>query len=197
MTRGKHPGRRRLLGPLSFLALILALSGALRLAGGTGQAIAREVQALGPASDANADTGACAPDPDVAAVLDALAEREKRVEEREAYIAERSAALAGAEKELTAQLAELKAAEDQLEQTLARADTASEEDIARLTAVYENMKPKEAAALFETMAPDFAAGFLGRMRPDAAAKVIGGLSAEAAYSISVVLAGRNANAPKE
>ena len=86
--------------------------------------------------------------------------------------------------------------ESDLRKTLALADGAAENDLARLTSVYENMKPKDAAALFETMEPDFAAGFLGRMRPDAAASVMTGLSPGAAYSISVILAGRNANAPK-
>ncbi len=46
------------------------------------------------------------------------------------------------------------------------------------------------------MAPEFAAGFLGRMRPDAAAAVLAGLKPDKAYSISVMIAGRNATAPK-
>ena len=80
--------------------------------------------------------------------------------------------------------------------TLSLADEASEKDILRLTSVYENMKPKDAAILFEQMEPNFAAGFLGRMRPDIAAEILSGLSPEVAYSISVILAGRNANVPK-
>jgi flagellar motility protein MotE (MotC chaperone) len=58
------------------------------------------------------------------------------------------------------------------------------------------MKPKDAAALFEEMDPGFAAGFLGRMRAVAAASVMAGLSPQTAYSVSVIMAGRNANAPK-
>ena len=80
---------------------------------------------------------------------------------------------------------------------MAYADTAAEGDLARLTAVYENMKPKDAAALFEEMDPDFAAGFLGRMRADSAAGIMAGLSPPVAYSVSVLLAGRNANVPKK
>jgi flagellar motility protein MotE (MotC chaperone) len=56
------------------------------------------------------------------------------------------------------------------------------------------MKPKDASLLFERMSPDFAAGFLGRMRPDAAAAIMSGLPPELGYSISVLLAGRNADA---
>jgi flagellar motility protein MotE (MotC chaperone) len=47
------------------------------------------------------------------------------------------------------------------------------------------------------MSPEFAAGFLGRMAPEAAAAILSGMSAEAAYGISVIVAGRNANAPTE
>nr|WP_193825211.1 hypothetical protein [Oceaniglobus indicus] len=182
------------LGPLSVIALILVLSGLLRLIGGTGQAIAREMGDLDVRGGGFANQS-CEPPRDVATVLEALREREERLDEREARYAARSAKLATAEAEIADQLAALEAAERALEETLARADSAAETDVARLTAVYENMKPKEAALLFETMVPEFAAGFLGRMRPDAAAKVVEGLSPEAANVISVILAGRNANAP--
>ncbi|NHX27768.1 hypothetical protein HA397_27890, partial [Escherichia coli] len=87
-----------------------------------------------------------------------------------------------------------RAAEDSLRATLTLAETAAESDLARLTAVYENMKPKDAAGLFEQMSPDFAAGFMGMMRPDAAAQIMAALDPATAYSISVVLAGRNARA---
>ncbi|MEZ5673973.1 MAG: hypothetical protein R3D81_01625 [Thalassovita sp.] len=80
---------------------------------------------------------------------------------------------------------------------MAVADQAAERDIGTLVAVYENMKPKDAAPLFEEMDPNFAAGFLSRMKPEAAAGIMAGLSPNVAYTISVVLAGRNAEAPKE
>ena len=41
------------------------------------------------------------------------------------------------------------------------ADKAAERDIARMTTVYENMKPAEAARIFERMDVKFAAGLLG------------------------------------
>jgi flagellar motility protein MotE (MotC chaperone) len=83
-----------------------------------------------------------------------------------------------------------------LKKTLAIADGAAEKDLAKLTAVYEAMRPADAAALFQTMAPEFAAGFLGRMRPEIAAAVLAGMNPGKAYSISVLIAGRNATAPK-
>ena len=93
-------------------------------------------------------------------------------------------------------MAELVEVEAALRETLSLADGASEADLSRLTSVYEQMKPKEAAALFETMDPAFSAGFMARMRPDAAAGILAKLSPQAAYSISAILAGRHALVPK-
>ena len=179
-------------GALWLIAGLLLASGAIRFAG-TGPALAREVEAL-RAADA-VDPVGCEPPEDIAIVLQALHERHAALETREAALADRVAALNLAEQEIAENLAALEAAERELAATLTIADTAAEDDLARLTAVYENMKPKEAAALFEEMAPEFAAGFLGRMRPDAAAAVMAGLSPQTGYMISVLLAGRNADVP--
>jgi len=106
------------------------------------------------------------------------------------------AALSLADQAINKRMAELQVAEDSLKKTLSIADGAAEKDLARLTAVYEAMRPADAANLFQTMAPEFAAGFLGRMRPETAAAVLAGMKADKAYTISVLIAGRNATAPK-
>lgn len=185
------------LGPLSVLAILLIVSGILRFLSGPAIAIANEVGDLRLDNVGTTGSAQCEVPPDVAAVLEGLAAREQRLLEREESFVQRSTSLSEAETRIGQQLTLLEEAEESLAATLAQAVNAAESDVARLTTVYENMKPKEAAVLFETMAPDFAAGFLGRMRPDAAAKVIEGLAPEVAYSISVILAGRNANSPKE
>lgn len=177
-------------GALVLLALLLASSGALRIGAGVGVALARA-----PEKPADGAPLVC-PEPPVA-LAEALRRREEQVAVQEAALDDRKAALALAGQAIDAKLAELAAAEASLSDTLARADGASENDLTKLTSVYETMKPKDAAALFEAMAPEFAAGFIGRMRPDAAASVLSGMSADAAYSISVLLAGRNALVPTE
>lgn len=195
MTTGKSPKRARRAnrGALVVITALLTGSGLIRLGDGAGQAFALasepEKQITEPVS--------CEPDAGAMALLDGLKSRETRLASREAMIADRAQALALAEAKIDEKLAALVAAEQQLASTLAIADKAAETDIARLTAVYENMKPKEAAPLFTEMDPEFAAGFLARMRPDAAAAVMSGLDPKTAYTISVLLAGRNANAPKE
>ncbi len=181
------PGR----GALAILALFLASSGALRLGEGVGQALANA-----PEQSAGAgDTAELCPAPP-AALARALGDREARAAAHEAAIDDRMAALSLAEAALSKRLAEVEAAEVELKRVLALADGAAEQDLTRLTAVYEAMKPADAAKLFQTMAPDFAAGFLGRMQPQSAAAILSGMPPDAAYSISVLIAGRNALVPR-
>ena len=181
---------------LTVIAMLLATSGLVRFGVGPAAAIAREVASL-DAPAITPSTANCETPEDVALALYALKEREQRLDEREAELEKRLALLAEAEAAVNATLAELEAAEAELDATLSTANTAAEDDLARLTTVYETMKPAEAAALFSQMDPDFAAGFLGRMRPEAAAAVLAGLDPQTAYTISVVLAARNADVPKE
>lgn len=130
-------------------------------------------------------------------LLTELQRREADLNNRENAILDKEKALDIASRAIETRLTALQEAEAALQATLSLADQAAETDLARLTDVYQNMKPKDAAALFETMDPVFAAGFLARMPPDTAAGVMAGLSPEAAYTVSVVMAGRNASAPQE
>lgn len=185
-------------GALWMIAGLLLVSGGLRLGSGTGAAIAREVADMTAGkADAQTDALLCQSDDDLSALLQALQARESLLSQREGAMNDQIKALEIARVEFEENMEALSEAEAKLNATLALADNAAEGDLARLTAVYENMKAKEAALLFEEMAPEFAAGFLGRMRPDVAAAVMAGLTPSTGYSISVILAGRNANVPKE
>lgn len=133
---------------------------------------------------------------EISSLINALKEREVQVSEREKQLESRLRALSVADAEIEKRIQALTETEAALRATLSLADEASEKDLLRLTSVYESMKPKDGAILFEEMEPNFAAGFLGRMNPDAAAQIMSGLSPQVAYSISVILAGRNANVPK-
>lgn len=193
MTRST---RRRKSGTLSVIAGLLITSAMLRLMDGSGQAFA---EGDPPPADTQMAQAEPQPEeaPDVNTLLGALQEREARLAEREAAFAARMQALAITEAEVAEQLMALEAAEEALRATIALADAAAETDLGRLTTVYENMKPKDAAALFEEMSPDFAAGFLGMMRPEPAALIMTQLTPQTAHSISVVLAGRNAGVPTQ
>lgn len=179
-------------GALFIVAMLFASSGALRLGSGVGMALARAEDA--PETATTVVPASCEPP---AALAEALSQREGRLAAREAALNDRQAALALADQAIGERLVALEGMEAKLRETLALADGAAEEDLKRLTAVYQAMKPKDAAALFETMSAEFAAGFLGRMAPESAAAILSGMSAEAAYGISVIVAGRNAAAPTE
>jgi flagellar motility protein MotE (MotC chaperone) len=187
--------RSRTQNTLSVLAILFLISAFLRGGETVGQALA-----LAPQSEVTAETAAqthCETPKRLAPVLAAFKAREARINQREQDVEARIVVLNAAEAEIEAKLAALTDAETTLRETIALAETAAEGDIARLTKVYETMKPKQAAALFEEMAPAFAAGFLARMHPEAAAAIVAGLKPETAHRFSVVLAGRNANIPAE
>lgn len=179
-ARGPGMSPRRV---LPVVAAMLIGSAALRVSAGSAWA-----------DEGEAPPEAAAP---TAEVLAAFAAREERAAAREADIARRLAEVAAAEAALAAQLAEMRAAEESLEGLLAMADTAAADDLGQLAAVYEAMRPAEAAALFATMEPGFSAGFLGLMRPEAAAAIMTDLDPDVAYAVSAVLAGRNAGVPTE
>lgn len=204
-------------GALVVTAALLISSATLRIGVQAGTAIAKDLpdsvahaadlQMAEPASTDNheaaemtsqkmASTEQMMPE-DMQHLLGALRNREQQLNRRERQIEDRMKALEIADQTIDRKLAALIAAEEQLSVTLTLADGASEGDLAKLTEVYEKMKPKDAAALFEEMAPEFSAGFLSRMKPTAAASVMAGLKPKTAYTISVILAGRNAWVPKD
>ena len=185
--------------PISAVLVGLFVASALvRLAGGTAEAIAREVEDIaGAASHDPAQAAGPELAQEVDSILFELRRREAALTKRETDLALREQDLRAMSDLVGEQIARLDEAEARLWQVMSLADGAAEGDVAQLTSVYAAMKPKEAAAVFEEMDPAFAAGFLGRMKPDAAAQIVAGLSPGKAYSISVILAGRNVNTPTE
>jgi len=183
-------------GTITVIVGLFLASGLIRLAE-IAPAIAQELAPPEMAASEGVQMASAEASPDMPALLKAIQEREAQISEREAYIDRRMQTLAVAEQRIREQMDALTEAESKLAATLSLADNATEEDVARLTEVYQRMKPAEAAGIFETMDIQFAAGFFSRMRPESSAAIMANLPAELAYSISVVMAGRNANAPRE
>lgn len=188
--------RRRIgRGSLVLIAALFAASALVRF--GSGFALALDSAEATPAAPGSATGSAeCVTEPGVMQLYSEVQTRERKLAEREKVLSDRSQAISLAEKRIEARLASLVEAERNLAQTVTIADNAADEDVTRLVTVYENMKPKEAAPLFSAMSPDFAAGFLSRMRPETSAAVMAALDPKVAYTISVIMAGRNAGAPQ-
>jgi flagellar motility protein MotE (MotC chaperone) len=153
-----------------------------------------DVEMAIPHTNAEAPLALCQTDADLQRVLDALLLREADMLEAEQDLATQMETLEAARMDADDRIAKAQDAEARLKETMTLSQTIAEDDLSQLTLVYERMKPKSAAALFDEMDPAFSAGFLGRMKPDAAAAVLAALSPDVAYSISVILAGRNAKA---
>ena len=139
----------------------------------------------------------CPPSDEVSMLLDRIAARGEALDAREEEAAMREQDVAVARQEIAASLDALAEAEARLAERMAQSSTAAESDVGRLVTVYEGMKPKDAALLFGTMEPAFAAGFLARMEAGAASAIFSNLPPDTAYALSVLMAGRNANAATE
>jgi len=208
MTHPLQPGRRARILPV--LTTLFATGAALQLATGLGAALAQDpappavpTELAANASSAAApvdhltDSPQLATPTDTAQLLLDLRAREVALRRRETQVSEQESLISAAQTRLQAQMQALQGVEAELSATMALADRAAEEDISRLVTVFEAMKPEEASAVFAEMAPDFAAGFLGRLNPESAAAILAGLDPRLAYSLSALLAGRNALVPHE
>ena len=188
---------RRAIGGVGLIVLCFVGSAALRLAA-NGQAFAEELGALADSGAGGGTASATCPSTeDAESLLSAIREREDELAQESRRLAERSQTLNVAEAKLAEQLAAFETARKNLEATLAVADKAAERDIERMTTVYENMKPAEAAKIFERMDVSFAAGLLARVRPEVAAQVLAAMNADSAYAVTLTIASRNHAVPTE
>ncbi|MER2508343.1 MAG: hypothetical protein ABTQ27_06230 [Amaricoccus sp.] len=175
-------------GGVGLIVLCFLGSAALRLTHG-GLALAEELDQM------TQETAGAPPEQGADALMAALREREKQLDADAAKIADRAQTLNVAEAKLAEQLAAFEKARKQLEATLASADKAAEKDIDRMTTVYENMKPAEAAKILDRMDVSFAAGLMARMRPEIAAQILAGMNPDAAYAVTLTVASRNSRVP--
>lgn len=192
-TSTNHPKPIRRQITLLIISLFLA-SAAVRVAGlsaawATAQSDVEVTETFG--------SDMCIPNPAFSTMMEDLTARETRLIEAEVAIEQKRVDVELSRRAILEQLVRLEDAEARLEARMAVSSTASEDDLAQLTAVYQAMKPKVAAQLFEAMDPEFAAGFLVRMAPESAAAIVSGMKPAIAYAVSVIVAGRNANALRE
>lgn len=190
-------GRRALPRALALVAVCFLASILVRM-GERGEAIAQEqTRSTETIVSQTSPQAGCVPPEGTEALLEAIRSREAQLAARGRELDEREQVLSVARAKIDEQLAALTDAERRLSETLALADKAAEQDISRLVAVYEAMKPAAAAQIFATMDVEFAAGFLARMEPGIAGAILAGIPAERAYAISATLAGRNVGVPTE
>lgn len=114
----------------------------------------------------------CGDVPEAVALAGELRDRGLRIERYMEEIESRKQELVTAEAALRARLTELKAVKASMRSGDTARTAALRSDIERLVAVYDQMKPTEAAAVLTNLPADFAAEILMRVQPETGAQII-------------------------
>lgn len=128
------------------------------------------------------------------AVLERLQERRKELDTRNRDIDMRENLLKAAEKRLEAKVAELKAVETRVNAAVGQRDSNESQRFKTIVAMYENMKPKEAARIFDRLEIKILVDVSTAMAPRKMSEILAQMTPEAAERLTVELANR-ANAP--
>ncbi|MCF3972683.1 MotE family protein [Paracoccus salsus] len=133
----------------------------------------------------------CGDVPEAVALAEELRDRALRIERYMESVDARKAALVEAELTLRQRLAELKARKGGMQSRRDLATEAVREDIDRLVAVYDQMKPAEAAAVLTNLPADFAAEILMRVRPETGARIIASVEPRQAALLTAQMGARS------
>jgi flagellar motility protein MotE (MotC chaperone) len=101
-----------------------------------------------------------------------LGERRDALDQREKELEMRSALVEAAEKRLEERTAELKALEDKVNKLVEANKTAEQQQFVSLVAMYENMKPKDAATIFNQLDLPVLLGVVNAMNPRKVAPIL-------------------------
>lgn len=175
---------------LSFLALVLALP--------VGVALARQVdmpRALQAFAEPPALMDGCMDVPEAVALATELRDRALRIEKYDQALAARKVELEQAEQTLRTRLAELRAVQTGNLNRRTQATGAVQDDINRLVAVYDQMKPADAAAVLTSLPPDFAAEILMRLTPENGARIIASVEPGQAAILTTHMGARSVRKP--
>lgn len=121
-------------------------------------------------------------------VLQSLARRREELDKREQALTAREALLTAAEQEVDRKIAELNKLRGELEALLGKQEKMEEERITSLVKIYENMKPKEAAAIFNTLDMDILLAVVSRMSERKTSPILASMNTERARLLTIKLA---------
>jgi len=129
------------------------------------------------------------------ALLGRLQDRRETLDSRNKELDMRESLIKAAEKRLEAKVGELKDVETRIKTATDARDKEEKERLKGLVAMYENMKPKDAARIFDRLDLKVLVDLSTAMKPITMSAVLAQMSPEAAERLTVELATR-ANAPK-
>lgn len=122
------------------------------------------------------------------AVLLDLRQRRQELEAREASLADRESMLAAAEKKLTERVAELRDLQTRLEGLEANRKRQEDSAWQGLVKVYEDMKPRDAAAIFNDLGMPVLLAVVDRMKENKAAAILAAMTPDKARDLTTQLA---------
>jgi flagellar motility protein MotE (MotC chaperone) len=123
-------------------------------------------------------------------VLQQLAKRRAELDQRARQLDEREALVKAAEQRMDQKMAELKALQATVQDLLKQRNAADEQELQSLVKVYENMKPKAAAAIFEEMDMDILLDVISRMNERKVSPILALVSPTRAKEVTFELAQR-------
>lgn len=121
-------------------------------------------------------------------VLESLSERRKELATRAEALDTRERLLAAAEKRVEDRISELKEIEARINVRIGEQDAENEARLAGLVAMYETMKPKDAARIFERLDMGVLLDVVKRMQPRKMAAVMAAMDPVTAQDLTVELA---------
>ncbi len=124
-------------------------------------------------------------------VLEALAARRKTLDARQSEVEMREKLLAAAEARIDEKITELKGLKAQIDTVFKTAESKGDEKFKSLVKVYENMKPKDAAAVFEQLEMGVLLELLDRMNERKLAAILAAMDPARAQVVTVALATEN------
>ncbi|MDN3712461.1 hypothetical protein QWZ10_13165 [Paracoccus cavernae] len=176
--------RKHILPALGGSLLLLAGAQAAILALGSGRltAFAAPAELLKGCDDV----------PEAVVLAQTLQERSLRIERYLQDIESKKAEVAAAEAELTQRLAEIKKSKEFSKNNATDASKGVTEDVDRLIAVYDQMKPDQAATVLSNLPPEFAAEILMRVQPENGARIIASVDPAQAAVLTTYMGARRA-----
>ena len=133
-------------------------------------------------------------------LLERLGERREELEAREQELAMREQLLEVAEQRLEEQLVELERVQAELNAVREAEEQRQSEDIGRLVAMYQAMRPKDAGAIFDLLELPILLEVARAMNPRNMADIMANMTPESARRLTIALAGqrpRSEPAPQE
>jgi flagellar motility protein MotE (MotC chaperone) len=138
--------------------------------------------------DAQLSASSCA-DP---ALRSAIDEQKADLAQRTRHIVEAEAVLAAAEARATAQVERLTALKKDIEALMRQRSALQNEDLKRMTTIYETMKPRDAARIFSDLETPVVIDVLDRMQERRSAPIIAELDDSKAREVTRVILQRRA-----